>query len=146
MIACRVRMRFVDKNGQYGSFILPCAEDTGEGAAEAIKNQYEAITATVVRELDIINVVARYEGAAGDGDTPLVNDIAVLVFSSDGPFGLKVPIAGPADIFLEDDVSVDMDNIFIVELVSLILEHGRDRAGNELVECLGGKRTGAGGP
>lgn len=142
----RVRLRLVDINQARGTFILPCIDATDWGVAVSIATHYEEVCCTVQREVVIQQTDPVAEFAPVGGDTPLIADVAVLTFTSLGPFGLKVPLLGPGDIFLEDDVTIDMENEDVLILVGEILAWGTDRAGNTLVECKGGKRVGAGGP
>lgn len=142
----RVRIRVFDLNYNAASFILPCADAVDDGIAFAIQGAYQAVTMPGAAELDLIEVVHVFSPDPDGGATPLVNDVAVLLFTSDGPFGLRLPLLGPGDIFKPDNVTVDMENEDILWLVDNVVAWGKDRAGNAILACVGGKREGAGGP
>jgi hypothetical protein len=142
----RVRMRLVDINQALATFILPCDDDVDWGIAVSINNAYQEVCDTATRQLVIQTTDPVTPLEPVDGETCLVADVAVLTFTSNGPFGLKLPLLGPGDIFLEDDVTIDMENDAVLDLVGEVLAWGTDRAGNALIECKGGKRVGAGGP
>jgi len=142
----QLRMRVQDHNKAYGSLIMPCLDAITQADATEWMSLYDAITRTHYRELDVIRVVSRSTTAASTGPTSLIKDLAVLLFASAGPFGLRFPIYGPGDIFLPDDITVDDDNLNVIAMQEFIVLWGQDRAGNAITEYLGGKRVGAGGP
>lgn len=142
----RVRIRLIDQNNARGTFILPTKDTVTWGIAAAISEDYKQLACPLIGQLALQLTSPVDPGLLGVSDTPLIRDVAVLTFESEGPFGLKVPIIGPKNIFLEDDVTIDLTNPEVMAWIATCLAWGTDRQGFPLVACKGGKRVGAGGP
>lgn len=140
------RLRMLDLNGQWGGVCVPMPDDFYQDAVVDLSELYGACTSTGQRYAETVRRNGRWNNEGVTGPTPLIADVAVLVFASEGPFGLKVPILGPAEIFKPDDITVDESQADVAVLIAWLLLYAQDRAGYALTNYLSGRRVGAGGP
>lgn len=136
------RMRVWDLNAALGTIAIPVSETAEWGQAAQLLDYVLACIHPAMHQATLLSPILVSDERGTEGQTATVYDIAVLVFTSGGPFPLRVTLLGPGDIFLEDDVTVDMSNADVEELVAYLLEWGVDSSGSALTACVGGRRSG----
>lgn len=125
---------------QIGTMVVPCKDTVTWASALGFAQSIQDVTMPAWRERVLMNPVQIGTNAPSGGPTGLVSDIAILTFKGAGPYGLKVALLGPGNIFTSDTVTVDVTNPHIASIIAWIIANGTDKVGNSLTSYSSGRR------
>lgn len=136
----RGRLIVTDANYTLGTIVIPLTDAADWGVFSAMQSYIFAMTSPVLHEAVIMTTIAQGTGRGASGSAPNVSDVTVLVFSSSGERGLRLPLYGAYGIYKIDGITVDPTVTMVANLIAALYGYGTDNDGNPLVQYEYGRR------